>query len=136
MSNYLKGVNRTVVSADLLGEVLEMYAAMSAKDRPIFEARAAALLDLLDRKGLDNDWGDVAVAIDFRLTALARLQKVKTLRGWMMPGNKPGMDYFHAALVKAAAMEPLVEDATGRPVFDAESFRRRVVTNVATRARA
>ena len=136
MPGFLENVNRTTVSAELLGEVLNMHAAMPAEDRAVFEARAVRLFELLDRKGFGKDRGALAVAIDFRLTALARLQKDEALRGWSMPGGEPGMDYIHADLVKAAAEEPVIEDAAGQAAFDAESFRRRVLANAKTRGRA
>jgi hypothetical protein len=136
MSSFLRQVNRTAVSAELLGEVLKMHAEMPAEDRPVFEARAVRLFELLDRKGLDRNRGSLAIAIDFRLTALARLHSDKILRGWSMPGTEPGMDYVHGDLVKAAAEEPLIEDAQGQATFDVESFRRRVLANADTRGRA
>ncbi len=55
--SILDQVNRTAVSADLLGEVLELHAAMPAEDRPVFEVRAVRLFELLDRKGLREDRG-------------------------------------------------------------------------------
>jgi|GEM_PF-974544 len=133
--SFLVRVNRTKVTADLLGEVLEMHAAMSAEDRPVFEARAIRIFELLERKGLNEDRGALATAIDFRLTALARLQKDNALHGWTMPGTEAGMDYIHADLLKAAAEEPLIEKH-GQAVFDVQSFQNRVLTNAKMRGSA
>src|SRR5262245_10522172 len=83
------------------------HAEMPAEDRPVFEARAIRLFELLDRKGLGKDMGALAVAINFRLEALARLHANSMLRGWSMLDSEPGMNYIHAYLVKAAAEEPL-----------------------------
>ena len=132
--SFLDRANRTRVTADLLGEVLEMHAAMSPEDRPVFEARAVRLFQLLEKKGV-KDTGELAIAIDFRLMALARLQKDDALRGWTMPGTEKGMDYIHADLVKAAAEEPLI-DHKGKAVFDVQSFRNRVLANAQMRGSA
>jgi hypothetical protein len=136
MTSFLERVNRTSVSASLLGEVIEMHSAMSAEDRPVFEVRVIRLFELLDRKGLTQDRGALATAIDFRLTALARLQSDDPVRGWSMPGGEPGVQFIHADLVKAAAEEPMIEDAAGQAAFDAESFRRRVLANAEARGHA
>ena len=74
MSGYLDNrildkVNRTKVSAELLVEVAQMLAAMTAEDGPVFEARAFRIFELL--KGFRfNRIAALATAIDFRLTAL------------------------------------------------------------------
>lgn len=136
MSSFLANVNRTPVSAELLADVLAVHAAMPAEDRPVFEVRAVRLFELLDRKKLGKDKGALAVAINFRLTALARLQADDALRGWSMPGREPGLTYIDADLIKAAAEELVIEDAVGQATFDAESFRRRVLANAETRGRA
>jgi hypothetical protein len=81
MPNFLEQVNRTVVSAELLGEAIKMHAAMPAEDRPVFEVRAIRLFELLDKKKLGKDRAALALAIDFRLTALARLHDKEVLRG-------------------------------------------------------
>lgn len=94
------------------------------------------LFELLNRKGFGADTGALAVAINFRLEALARLLADDRLRGWSMPGTKPGMDFIHADLIKAAADEPVIEDAAGQAAFDAENFRRRVLANAGTRGQA
>lgn len=128
MSNYLETVNRTKVSAELLGEVLKMHADMPAKDRPVFEVRAIRLFEFLDNKGLGGkDRKMLAVAIDFRVTALARLQKDAGLRAWSMPGQEPGVVSISFDMLRAAADEPLVEDAAGQAAFDLDSFKRRLL---------
>jgi hypothetical protein len=135
MPNFLEQVNRTVVSAEVLGEAIKMHAAMPAEDRPV-EVRAIRLFELLDKKKLGRDRAALALAIDFRLTALARLHDKDVLRGWSMPGNEPGVEFIHADLVLAAAEEPVIEDAAGQVAFDPKSFRRRLLANAETRGRA
>jgi hypothetical protein len=69
----------------------------------------------------------LATAIDFRLTALARLQRDAALRGWSMPGQEPGAISISGDALKVAADEPLIENAEKQAAFDAESFRRRLL---------
>ena len=52
MVGFLDKVNRTKVSADLLVEVLQVHAAMTPEDRPVYEARAFRLFELLKSKGI------------------------------------------------------------------------------------
>jgi len=113
-----------------------MHAAMPAEDRGVFEARAIRLFKLLERKGLGDNRATLAMAIDFRLQALARLQKDSVLRGWSIPGAEPGLEYIHADVLKAAAQEPIIEDEAKQAAFDAESFRHRVLANAEARGRA
>ena len=44
MPTFLERVNLTPVSAELLGDVIEMHAAMPTNDRPVFEVRAVAFM--------------------------------------------------------------------------------------------
>jgi hypothetical protein len=129
MVEFLDKVNRTKVSADLLVEVLQIHAAMTPEDRPVYEARAFRLFELLKSKGIrTNRIASLATAIDFRLTALARLERDAALRGWSMPGQEPGAGLISGDAIKAAAEEPLIENAEKQAAFDAESFRRRVLS--------
>src|SRR5215469_3393391 len=121
MSSFLEEANCATVTAELLGEVLEMHAAMPAEDRGVFEARAVRLFKLLDRKGLGDKRATLAMAIDFRLQALARLQMDSALRGWSMRGDEPGKEYIHADMLKAAAEERIIENEAKQADFDAES---------------
>lgn len=132
----LKRVNRTPVSAALLGEALERHSAMPSKDRPVFEAQALALFRLLEEKGFTgNRLSDLALAINFRLTALARLVKGDQVRGWTLPGDEAGAIFLHVDVLKAAAEEPLIEDAEGRAVFDGPAFARHVLRVAQVRGR-
>jgi hypothetical protein len=126
--DFLERVNRTKVSADLLAEVLEMHAAMTPEDRPVFEARAFRIFELLKSKGVrGNRITSLATAIDFRLTALARLQRDAALRGWSIPGQEPGAMSIPIDALKIAADEPLIEDVNKQAVFDPKNFRRRLL---------
>ncbi|HEY0281174.1 MAG TPA: hypothetical protein VGC27_00955, partial [Rhizomicrobium sp.] len=107
MSPFLERVNRTKVTADLLGDVLKMHAAMAPEDRAVLEVRFIRLLELLDKKGLGRGRrrAALATAIEFRLEALAGLESDHALRAWIMPGEELGCDYVHAELLEAAAKE-------------------------------
>lgn len=48
--SILTMVNRTPVSAVLLGEAMELHGNMPARDRPVFEARAFELFQFLRRE--------------------------------------------------------------------------------------
>lgn len=130
MASYLDTVNRTKVKPELLLEVVEMHAAMPAEDRGVFEARAFRIFELLKSKGLrGNKIAALATAIDFRLTALARLEQAAALRGWSISRQEPGVSLISIDALRAAAEEPLIENADGKASFDAERFRRRALAN-------
>jgi hypothetical protein len=127
MSSLIHRVNKTKVEPDLLAEMMEMHAGMSAKDRPIFEARAFRMFELLNKRGFRGKRrADLSLAIDFRLTALARLTDAQGGRGFTRPGNEHGMDWIHTDLVRCAAEEPLSEQ-DDQPTFDIDSFEQRLL---------
>ncbi|HVB17335.1 MAG TPA: hypothetical protein VNF04_12430 [Stellaceae bacterium] len=131
MAGYLDSVNRTKVKTELLVEVLRMHAAMAPEDRGVFEARAFRIFELLKSKGMRADRiASLATAIDFRLTALARLERDAALRGWSIPRQEPGASSISVDVLKAAAEEPLIENIEGKATFDADRFRRRILANV------
>jgi len=137
VGRYLASVNRTKVKPELLIEVLRMHAAMAPEDRGVFEARIVRVFELLKRRGLRGPKiTSVATAIDFRLTALARLEHDAALRGWSVPRQQPGVSSISIEAMTAAAEEPLIEDAEGKAAFDAGRFRRRVLANAQPEGRA
>lgn len=135
--SVLKRVNRTRVSPALLAEAMELHSDMPAEDRPAFEARAFELFRFLTGKGFEGTrLSDLAVAINFRLTALAYLVQGDQMRGWTLPGDTEGLTYLHADVLKAAAKEPLIEDAEGKAAFDGPTFSERLLRVSAVRGRA
>jgi hypothetical protein len=82
-----------------------------------------------------NKIAALATAIDFRLTALARLEQEAALRGWSI-SQGGGVSSISADALKAAAEEPLIENAKGKATFDAERFRQRVLTHAEPDGRA
>ena len=126
--DFLARANRTKVSAELLGEVVEMHAKLPPEDRRDHTVRMIRLFQMLDDKGLQDERADLSLAIDFRLTALAHLLAAHEAHGWTLPGTEAGMELMHPSLVRGAAEEPLIEDANQQPAFDPDSFRRRVLS--------
>lgn len=128
MSEYLDGVNKTKVTAKLLAEALTAYAAMPSEDRPVLEARAFRLFELLKGKGFgDKKRANLSIAIEFRLEALAHLRDAPAYRGWMMPSAESGADSIHYDLLRVAAVVPLVENGGTKVAFDPNAFRERLL---------
>ncbi len=136
MSNYMKTVNQTKVTPDLLGEALELDAAMPPDGRHSFAVSTIELFELLKRKRVGADPIDLCIAITFRLEALARLHNDEVLSAWVLTGRDQGMVYVKADLVEAAAGEPLIENVEGKAAFDVEKFRIRVLANARVRGSA
>jgi len=117
--------------------VLQVVDAMAPEDRGVLEARLFQVFELLKSKGLrGRRIGSLATAIDFRLTALARLDHAGGLRGWSVPQRERGLSSLSVEALKVAADEPLIENAQGKAAFDAERFRRRILANVQPDGRA
>jgi hypothetical protein len=125
---FLEKANRTKVPAKLLGEAMELHVDMPIEDRSVFEARALRLFGFLKDKGYKGRrHADLAVAINLRLMALARLVQGDHARGWTLPGQEEGATYLHADLLKVAADETLIEDSGGSVSFDGQSFAIRLL---------
>jgi hypothetical protein len=123
----LERANRARVTPDLLDEVLVMHANLPPADRASFEVRTIRTFQMLDEKGLHDERADLAIAIEFRLAAMARVLEAGQANGWTLPSAEAGAELVHPSLVRGAAEEPLIEDASGGASFNPESFRRRVL---------
>jgi hypothetical protein len=124
-------VNRVTVSAALLAEVMRLQMGELPGGRPEPEAQMLRVFQLLIAKGVSpGRIGEFATAVDFRLTALARLQQAAGLRGWPASGCASGVSAVPSEILTAAATEPLIEDADGEPAFDEHAFRRRLLAAV------
>lgn len=124
---YLRKVSLTAVPAALLADVVQMHAAMPAKDRQVLEVRMIRLFELLKDKGFKGDrHADLALAIDFRLRALADLMQQGGARGWTLPGE-PGCEFISREILDVAATEPLVALGEGGVTFDLDRFRTRML---------
>jgi plasmid maintenance system killer protein len=135
--SFLERVNRTAVSPRLLGEAMQLYADMAPEDRSEFEVRAIQLFDFLVDKGFTGRRrSDLALAINFRLTALAKLVRCNHLKGWMLATEEHEVSLLHIDVLKAAAKEALIEDPDDAVAFDVDSFVRRVLRVGQSRGRA
>jgi hypothetical protein len=128
MASFLDDINRTKVTPELLIEIVQMHADMPADDRGVPEVRTLRIFELLKRKGLRaRKIAGLAAAIDYRLSAVARLERVAALRGWTMPRPEAGAISISTAVLEAAAKEPLIQDAEGQAAFEVDRFRRRLL---------
>lgn len=125
--DFLTRADRTKVPPELMAEALEMLANLPTEDRGDDEVRMIRFFELLDRKDLQDQRRDIAMSIDFRLTAMGRLIAAKEAYGWTQPGTEDGMELIHPSLVYAAAEDPLIEDSDHQASFGPDSFRRRVL---------
>jgi hypothetical protein len=69
----------------------------------------------------------LVLAINFRLTALARLVQGDHVKGWTLADREEGVTLLHADVLSAAAKEALIEDPDNAVAFDANGFVRRVL---------
>lgn len=122
---YLDTVNRTPADPDLLGEVMRMHATMNPDDRRESAVRMFHLFELLKARGYQGDaHTNLALSIEWRLSALARLVSEQGVIGWTAAGDD-GAELLHPNVVMAAATEPLTEGVDGQAVFDPIAFRER-----------
>jgi len=124
--DFIKRANRTRVTPELLCDVIKAHSEMPAEDRPVLEARMIRIFQLLDEKAPKGNRGDLSIAIEFRLEALARLIEADATRGWTMPGAE-GATSIDLDLLTAAAREKLIEGPDGHAAFDPDSFQQRVL---------
>ena len=122
---FMVKANRVRVTAELLGEVLQLAEDLTPEERGDRPRRLTHLRQFLDGKGLDDQRRVLAKVVDFRLTAFARLRD-PAVKAWTLPGELEGCDYVHDDLLRALAEEPLIEDTSGQPAFDADRLRSRV----------
>lgn len=123
--NLLERANKTKVEPELLGDILKAVAELPAGKRD-FEGTTIEIVRRVGELKLpDRKRGDLAMAINFRLMALARLMEAGGGRGWTAPGQD-GCTFVHEELVRAAAEEPMVE-VDAELQFDAETFHRRLL---------
>jgi hypothetical protein len=95
------------------------------------------LLEFLKDKGFTGRrHSDLALAINFRITAVTQLVRDDHVKGWTLSDREEGISYLHADIIKAAAKEPLIEDSDSAVAFDENSFVRRVLHLTQARGRA
>ncbi len=134
--SYLDRVLKTPVDVELLVAVLAQLAEQPAETRPLFDARAVCIFAVLNERGWrGKPLAVLAIAIEFRLTALAHLLTVTDARGFTGVGGATGLVWAQADLVRCAAEEPLI-DQDDQPTFAVDSFERRLLAITAVQGQA
>ena len=124
--SLLERANRTPISPKLLGEAMEAIANMSPKRRAASAARIAHLMQMLTDKGFIGRRHDLAIAINYRLRAIAQFVQGGPTKGWTLLGQEQRRIYLHEDLLRAAAKAYLIKDERGFVTFDAANFTRRM----------
>ena len=137
----MERANQTLVPPELLVEAIELLLVeMSFEERSVFDDSVLRLIDFLKAKGFSGRrHADLVVAIIFRASALAHLVHCDPLKGWVSAGGEEqGVIRLHAEVLRAAAEEPLVEDAAGATaaIFNVRSFMRRILLLAQAQGRA
>ena len=78
-AEFKDDINRTAVSAELLGEVMMMYGEIAPEERG-FEARAERVVALLTKKGHGEKRGLLAMAVMIRLWRSTRSWQTRRCR--------------------------------------------------------
>jgi hypothetical protein len=127
-AKFKDDINAVNVSADLLGEVMVMWASLPPQEWSEFEVRVTRVIEFLTKK---NNYGKdptfLACAITIRLMALNSVLNDTEFRGLLLPASQDGITYVHGDLLKAAAEGLVLEGPKGQPIFEAEPFRQRVL---------
>lgn len=134
--SIIQEVNEYELKPELLREAMEAVAETDPADRDTFEAHMLAVNNTIRSHGIRMGEGaDAAIAIHFRISALARILKGGGARGFQHPTPEPGKISIAEAVVYCAATQPLL-DQDGPVSFDEEKFNRCVLTNAAVRGQA
>jgi hypothetical protein len=136
MATVLEKVNRTKISHEILADILRINTAMQANGLDFVEARIFRIFEFLESRKRPGNVPMLAMAIDLRLTALAKLENDTALRTWLQLHSTMDPISISTEILKAAAVEPLIENTTGDAVFNAENFRRRLLANITPKGRA
>jgi hypothetical protein len=129
-------INATKVSADLLGEVMLMYASLSSEEWEDFDLKIIRVIELLKGKNYGKESEFLAMTIAIRLMALDSILLNAEFRGFQYPRDARGISYIHGDLLKAAAEELILEGPQGQPIFEVEAFRQTVLRIAASKGQA
>ena len=122
MSKLVEAIFNTIVTPDLLGEVVEMLADLEQDERNDLTGRSVAIIQLLNDKEEAQVQPHLVAAIDFRLNALAKLSGKQELRAWSIPGDVAGMIRIDPLVLQVAASQPLIAVNDHEVEFEAEAF--------------
>lgn len=132
----LRDLGKQPVPVELMVGALEAIERLPESERTDYESRVLAVIRLLhSRKYPDETRRELLLGIQYRLDALSLLTEHKAYQAWSMKGEAQGMDYVHADLLAAAAVEPLIVDERSAR-FDPEAFFVRVMKLSAMRGTA
>ena len=123
----VEDIFRTKVTPEILAKVLSAFDTMEPEGLKDMTARVVTVNRLLDEEGLLDEEPHLAAAIQFRLEALARLAGRPELKAWSIPDDVAGMLHLNPVVLEATSSEPLKEE-NDRPVFDAKSFFKRLLS--------
>lgn len=127
-AGVIERANAVRLTPALLKEVMRALDALPSCQRGDFTARGQAMLRLLDDELPEivapRDHAAVLLALDLRMSALARLCERPEWRAWLGESSRlTPSSHLHDAMIEAAATEPLIE-RDGRAVFDPGRFFR------------
>ena len=115
----LAKVNSTTVSAELLGEMMELHAAVlpgnSAAELEAFERCSN---EVLLNNGRCGDFSFGAI-VNLRRIVLGSLLEKHAIGDWTLPAEKPDVQKVHIDLLRAATQEPVIMGTDGLSTFDA-----------------
>ena len=125
-ADMLTRINATAVTGALLELALRALNALPNEKRNDFDQRMSVLLDALRRDVESTQLMVSAIAIDFRLRALARLVESTLLQGCEID-LVTRCTKISAAALYVASQEPLVRNPAGLATFDPGSFKARLL---------
>jgi hypothetical protein len=135
-NKFKTDINATKVSADLLGEIMVMYAALPAEEWEDLDLKLTRSIEFLKNKNYGDDSAFLAMTIYIRLMALDSLLHSDEFKGFQFPRDARGVSYIHGDLLKAAAEAFVLEGPRGEPTFELEAFRQTVLRVAASRGQA
>lgn len=126
--DFFDQIKRYELDPELLMGTLEAIADMEPEDRKSFEGRTITIIRFVHERDVsDGDRPDAAMAINFRLMALAKLDLPA-----FVADRKDGPDLLHEDVLRCAAQEPLVRDGEDLS-FDRRHFTKRLADITARR---
>ena len=121
----------TPLDPAMLKRALIEFSNMETEDRKDFTARAVTMIRILDQEENietgERAW--MAMAVEWRLEALARLQSTPQFRRYSTGQDEEGADWIRADMIELAATEPLIRIDDYSVTFDAETFFQKLLAS-------
>jgi hypothetical protein len=130
---FFDRIDRYQLDPELLMGALEAIADMDPADRKSFEGRTITIIRFVHERDIpDDERSDAAMAINFRLMALAKLD-LPAFPVWRVVAERTDdPDLLHEDVLRCAADEPLVRDPEDLS-FDRGRFTKRLADITARR---